>query len=270
MSLCYCFIVSLTSSLIMRLSFSLFHFGFDFEFENEFKFLFHCEFDFEIEFLFHCEFNCEIGNESCYCFIEHDYIQRIVSKIVNLRPNLVIVSKSVARLAQDLLLEAGISLALNVKPTVVERIARATGADILTSVDAHLGAPELGLCKRFQIMNLATESAPVFFTLIGILLFRFVHNGGAVHIKLRHLEKEIPPLGGILMWTWCSHCNKEIVDDIPERAELHIGEEANEPDDKSADNGNESSPENDDDLCQDVSHGLLVAGNLVLISIKRK
>uniref|UniRef100_A0A146LP56 1-phosphatidylinositol-3-phosphate 5-kinase n=3 Tax=Lygus hesperus TaxID=30085 RepID=A0A146LP56_LYGHE len=89
---------------------------------------------------------------------EHDYIQRIVYKIVNLRPNLVIVGKSVARLAQDLLLDAGISLVLNVKPSVVERIARSTGADILTSVDAHLGAPELGVCKSFQIMSLTTET----------------------------------------------------------------------------------------------------------------
>jgi 1-phosphatidylinositol-3-phosphate 5-kinase len=45
----------------------------------------------------------------------------------------VLVSRTVARLAQEYFLEANIPLAINVKPVVIQRIARATGADILTS-----------------------------------------------------------------------------------------------------------------------------------------
>ncbi|XP_024081526.1 1-phosphatidylinositol 3-phosphate 5-kinase isoform X2 [Cimex lectularius] len=89
---------------------------------------------------------------------EHDYLQRAVSKIVDLGPNLVIVGKSVTRLAQEMLYSKGISLVINAKPALLERLSRFTGADILGSVDAHLGSPRLGTCKLFCLRTFMTES----------------------------------------------------------------------------------------------------------------
>ena len=53
-----------------------------------------------------------------------------VDKLVALGPNVVLVEKSVARKAQDELLERGISLALNMKRPVLDFIARCTGAEV--------------------------------------------------------------------------------------------------------------------------------------------
>lgn len=47
-----------------------------------------------------------------------------------LGPNVVLVEKSVARKAQDELLERGISLALNMKRPVLDFIARCTGTEV--------------------------------------------------------------------------------------------------------------------------------------------
>lgn len=43
-------------------------------------------------------------------------MKNYVQRIVDVRPNLVLVEKTVSRIAQDLLLEHGITLVINVKP----------------------------------------------------------------------------------------------------------------------------------------------------------
>lgn len=42
-----------------------------------------------------------------------------MQRIVDVRPNLVLVEKTVSRIAQDMLLEHGITLVINVKPVSV-------------------------------------------------------------------------------------------------------------------------------------------------------
>jgi len=51
------------------------------------------------------------------CFVqEHEFLKNYVQRIADVRPNLVLVEKTVSRIAQDMLLEHGISLVINVKP----------------------------------------------------------------------------------------------------------------------------------------------------------
>lgn len=51
------------------------------------------------------------------CFLqEHEFLKNYVQRIADVRPNLVLVEKTVSRIAQDMLLEHGISLVINVKP----------------------------------------------------------------------------------------------------------------------------------------------------------
>lgn len=45
-----------------------------------------------------------------------------MQRIVDVRPNLVLVEKTVSRIAQDMLLEHGITLVINVKPVSVVRV----------------------------------------------------------------------------------------------------------------------------------------------------
>ncbi len=53
-----------------------------------------------------------------------------------LQPDIVLVERSVARTAQDQLLDRGISLALNLKRSVLDFLSRCTGAEVLASIRA--------------------------------------------------------------------------------------------------------------------------------------
>ncbi|RVW77057.1 1-phosphatidylinositol-3-phosphate 5-kinase FAB1A [Vitis vinifera] len=65
-------------------------------------------------------------------------------------PNVLLVEKSVSRFAQEYLLEKDISLVLNIKRPLLERISRCTGAQIVPSID-HLTSPKLGYCDIFHV-----------------------------------------------------------------------------------------------------------------------
>ncbi|CAM9162419.1 unnamed protein product, partial [Phaeothamnion confervicola] len=66
---------------------------------------------------------------------EERYTQILVDKIVGLRPDLIICSRSASRCAQELLLKHGVVLIQNVKDALLCRIARLVGAQILPSID---------------------------------------------------------------------------------------------------------------------------------------
>ncbi|KAK6147551.1 hypothetical protein DH2020_018463 [Rehmannia glutinosa] len=65
-------------------------------------------------------------------------------------PNILLVEKSVSRYAQEYLLAKNISLVLNIKRPLLERIARCTGAQIVPSIDT-ISAPKLGCCDSFHV-----------------------------------------------------------------------------------------------------------------------
>ena len=71
----------------------------------------------------------------------------LVTKIFKLKPDVLIVGKSVCRKAQELLLRANIALIQYVKPTLMARIARQTGATMLSSIDHVMNSTILGEIK---------------------------------------------------------------------------------------------------------------------------
>lgn len=73
-----------------------------------------------------------------------------VAKIDAHHPNILLVEKSVSRYAQEYLLAKNISLVLNIKRPLLERIARCSGAQIVPSIDS-LSAPKLGYCDSFHV-----------------------------------------------------------------------------------------------------------------------
>ncbi|KAJ4973349.1 hypothetical protein NE237_006523 [Protea cynaroides] len=85
-----------------------------------------------------------------------DHLKMVVSKIEAHRPNVLLVEKSVSSYAQEYLLAKEISLVLNVKRPLLERIARCTGALIVSSID-NLPKAQLGHCENFHLESVSEE-----------------------------------------------------------------------------------------------------------------
>ncbi|KAK5860647.1 hypothetical protein PBY51_022109 [Eleginops maclovinus] len=92
---------------------------------------------------------------------EREFLKNYVQRIVDVRPTLVLVEKTVSRIAQDMLLEHGITLVINVKPQVLDRVSRMTQGDLVMSMDQLLTKPRLGTCHKFymQPFTLANNEA---------------------------------------------------------------------------------------------------------------
>ncbi|KYQ54129.1 Putative 1-phosphatidylinositol-3-phosphate 5-kinase [Trachymyrmex zeteki] len=89
---------------------------------------------------------------------ENEYLGHTVARITALGPDVVLIHRSVARLAQDRLRECGVTLVLNVKLSILKRVARCTGASIVNTIDAHISARYmLGTCKKFYLRNFPDE-----------------------------------------------------------------------------------------------------------------
>ncbi|OVA14539.1 FYVE zinc finger [Macleaya cordata] len=87
---------------------------------------------------------------------EIDHLKMVISKIEAHRPNVLLVEKSVSSYAQEYLLAKEISLVLNVKRPLLERIARCTGALIVPSID-NLSATRLGHCEVFRLERILED-----------------------------------------------------------------------------------------------------------------
>lgn len=89
---------------------------------------------------------------------EGEFLKHSVAKIAALHPDIILVEKTVSRLAQDFLLEEGITLVYNLKLSVMERLSRFTQADIVPSIDGLVKRPNLGFCHGFKTCNFILPS----------------------------------------------------------------------------------------------------------------
>ncbi|KAF8021288.1 hypothetical protein BT93_G1654 [Corymbia citriodora subsp. variegata] len=87
---------------------------------------------------------------------EIDHLKMIISRIEALHPNVLLVEKSVSSYAQQYLLEKEISLVLNVKRPLLERISKCTGALITPSTD-NISTTMLGHCELFRLERVSEE-----------------------------------------------------------------------------------------------------------------
>lgn len=88
---------------------------------------------------------------------EQQFLTHVADRILALKPDIVLVHRNMSRLAQDILRQKGVTIVLNVKQSVLERIARCTDADLVSSIDARISAPRLGTCKTFYLKNFDTD-----------------------------------------------------------------------------------------------------------------
>lgn len=131
---------------------------------------------------------------------EREFLKNYVQRIVDVRPNLVLVEKTVSRIAQDMLLEHGITLVINVKPQVLDRVSRMTQGDLVMSMDQLLTKPRLGTCHKFymQPFTLANNEVKTLMFFEGCL----PHLGCS--IKLRGAaEYELARVKEIIMLMVC-------------------------------------------------------------------
>lgn len=83
---------------------------------------------------------------------EREYLRNLVSRIAALRPHVLFVQRNVSGLALEFLDEAGIAVVHNVKPTVLNAIARCTQSRMISSVDKLAIDPaHLGRCGSFDV-----------------------------------------------------------------------------------------------------------------------
>ncbi|GAA5919437.1 hypothetical protein JCM1841_002389 [Sporobolomyces salmonicolor] len=91
---------------------------------------------------------------------EPDWLRGLVSRIVALRPHLVLVERHVSRLALDLLVDKEVAVAHNIKPEAISAIARATQATVIGSMDQLALQPRLGRCRKFRVQTFVHPLIP--------------------------------------------------------------------------------------------------------------
>lgn len=84
---------------------------------------------------------------------EKEYLTNLVARIAALRPHIVMVERSVSRLALDSLAEQNIAVARSVKMSAITTIARMTQADVFSSMDRLALEPRLGHCGRYRLQT---------------------------------------------------------------------------------------------------------------------
>lgn len=97
---------------------------------------------------------------------EREYLDKLVARLTSLGPNVLLVGANVSGHAMELLNKEGIVVQFNVKPQVIERIAKLTEADIAISVDKLAGNVKMGTCERFEVKSFIYENLSKTYTFI--------------------------------------------------------------------------------------------------------
>ncbi|KAI5124133.1 hypothetical protein M0805_000944 [Coniferiporia weirii] len=84
---------------------------------------------------------------------EKEYLGNLASRIAALRPHVVLVEKSVSRLALEALVGHNIAVARTVKESAIGLVARMTQGDVFSSIDKLAFEPRLGHCGQFRIQT---------------------------------------------------------------------------------------------------------------------
>ncbi|KAI9838745.1 MAG: 1-phosphatidylinositol-3-phosphate 5-kinase [Sclerophora amabilis] len=92
---------------------------------------------------------------------EREHLRNMVNRIIALRPQVVLVQRNISGLARQYLAEANIATAYNVKPAVLEAVARCAQADIISSIDRLALKPvRLGKCAGFDLKTYVNKDIP--------------------------------------------------------------------------------------------------------------
>lgn len=84
---------------------------------------------------------------------EKEYLGNLSSRIAALRPHVVLVEKSVSRIALEALAGYNIAVARTVKSSAISVVARMTQGDVFSSMDKLALEPRLGHCSRYRVQT---------------------------------------------------------------------------------------------------------------------
>ncbi|KAL1842525.1 hypothetical protein VTJ49DRAFT_5001 [Mycothermus thermophilus] len=82
---------------------------------------------------------------------EKEYLRIVVNRILNLEPHVLLAEKSVAGLALQYLAEANVAVAYNVKPSVIEAVARIVNMPVISSMDMLSLGARVGVSESFEV-----------------------------------------------------------------------------------------------------------------------
>ncbi|ODA79428.1 hypothetical protein RJ55_05021 [Drechmeria coniospora] len=88
---------------------------------------------------------------------EKEFLRVVVQRITNLRPHVLLAQKGISGVAMQYLSEANISVAYNVKDTVIEAVARCAEAEIIESIDMLALPVRVGRCSAFKVRTFFNE-----------------------------------------------------------------------------------------------------------------
>lgn len=91
---------------------------------------------------------------------EKEYLNNLAARIAALRPHIVLVEKSVSRIALDALAKHKIGVARSVKESAIQFVARMIQGDVFSSIDRLALEPRLGHCANFQIQTFDHQLIP--------------------------------------------------------------------------------------------------------------
>ena len=91
---------------------------------------------------------------------ETEYLGNLVARIIARRPQVVLVQQNVSRTAIEYLTRARVAVARNVGAAVIEQVARATQADVITSIDKLALEPRFGRCRAFRVQTIMHPAIP--------------------------------------------------------------------------------------------------------------
>jgi 1-phosphatidylinositol-3-phosphate 5-kinase len=91
---------------------------------------------------------------------EREYLLNLVNRIAALQPHVLLVQRNVSGLALEFLAAAGIAVVYNVKPTVLNAVARCTQSRMISSVDKLAIDPShLGSCESFDVKTYVNKNS---------------------------------------------------------------------------------------------------------------
>ncbi|KAH7313462.1 hypothetical protein B0I35DRAFT_273731 [Stachybotrys elegans] len=91
---------------------------------------------------------------------EKEFLRVVVQRITNLRPQLLLAEKGVSGIALQYLSEANISVAYNVKHTVIEAVSRCAETEIISSLDMLALPVHVGKCAAFEVRTFVNNNHP--------------------------------------------------------------------------------------------------------------
>ncbi|XEU97761.1 hypothetical protein FSHL1_003047 [Fusarium sambucinum] len=91
---------------------------------------------------------------------EKEFLRVVVQRITNLRPQVLLAEKSISGVALQYLSDSNISVAYNVKHTVIEAVSRCAETDIISSLDMLALPVQIGRCSNFEVRTFVNNDYP--------------------------------------------------------------------------------------------------------------